>query len=147
MLFARRPPVQVGFGTRIIVASDALKHSDTLVDFAIELASEREATLTLVYAAVNNSAERATRISSQIVRVTQTLGDQASVRIEPARPVELIVRTAAADRCSLLIVGSRRVGGVRALGSVSERVVHAAPCSVLVLRPEDRAIPRSCGCV
>ncbi len=40
---------------------------------------------------------------------------------------------AAAD-ADLVIVGSRGLGGIRALGSVSARVAHGAPCSVLVAR-------------
>ena len=59
------------------------------------------------------------------------------MRIEPGRASGLIVETAVAEHCSLIIVSSRRVGGISALGSVSERVVHDAPCSVLVVRPED----------
>ena len=34
----------------------------------------------------------------------------------------------------LIVVGSRGLGGIRALGSVSERVGHRARCSVLVVR-------------
>jgi nucleotide-binding universal stress UspA family protein len=49
----------------------------------------------------------------------------------------VIVETAAREDASLVVIGSRRLEGVRALGSVSERVVHDAPCSVLVMRPED----------
>ena len=37
-------------------------------------------------------------------------------------------------RADLLVVGNRGLHGVRALGSVSERVAHKAPCSVLVVR-------------
>jgi nucleotide-binding universal stress UspA family protein len=49
-----------------------------------------------------------------------------------ARPVEtLVTASRAAD---LLVVGSRGLHGVRALGSVSERVAHQATCSVLVAR-------------
>lgn len=36
--------------------------------------------------------------------------------------------------CDLLVVGSRGLEGLRALGSVSERVAHEAACSVLVVR-------------
>lgn len=35
---------------------------------------------------------------------------------------------------SLIVLGSRGLHGIRALGSVSERVAHRAPCSVLVVR-------------
>ena len=34
----------------------------------------------------------------------------------------------------LVVVGSRGVHGLKALGSVSERVAHQAECSVLVVR-------------
>ena len=41
---------------------------------------------------------------------------------------------AASRGADLLVVGSRGVSGLRALGSVSERVAHRAHCSVLVVR-------------
>jgi nucleotide-binding universal stress UspA family protein len=40
----------------------------------------------------------------------------------------------AAIEADLLVVGSRRLQGLKALGSVSERVAHEARCSVLVVR-------------
>jgi nucleotide-binding universal stress UspA family protein len=40
------------------------------------------------------------------------------------------------ERISLAVVGSRGLSGVKALGSVSERIAHACECSVLVARPE-----------
>jgi nucleotide-binding universal stress UspA family protein len=48
------------------------------------------------------------------------------------RPVAALV--AAAAGADLVVVGSRGVRGIRALGSVGERVAHDAPCSVLVVR-------------
>ena len=42
--------------------------------------------------------------------------------------------TAVSDEADLLVVGSRGLRGMRALGSVSERVGHLARCSVLVVR-------------
>jgi nucleotide-binding universal stress UspA family protein len=55
------------------------------------------------------------------------------VRFEDGKPVDMLVAMAQED--DLLIVGSRGLHGVRALGSVSERVAHRAGCSVLVVRP------------
>jgi nucleotide-binding universal stress UspA family protein len=52
---------------------------------------------------------------------------------EEASPVDALVR--AAEGSDLLVVGSRGLHGIRALGSVSERVAHRASCSVLVVRP------------
>jgi nucleotide-binding universal stress UspA family protein len=48
------------------------------------------------------------------------------------RAVEALVE--AADAADLLVVGSRGLHGLKALGSVSERVAHNASCSVLVVR-------------
>jgi nucleotide-binding universal stress UspA family protein len=143
VLIARRPPAGSGFGERIMVASDAREYSDELVEFAVSLARQRDASLMLLHVAHGASSHHPTRIASQVNRVTSTLGDHAHVRIEPGRPLEVIVRTAASDRCSLLVMSSRSVGGLRALGSVSERVVHDAPCSVLVVRPEDLLTPEA----
>jgi nucleotide-binding universal stress UspA family protein len=54
------------------------------------------------------------------------------VVLDKRRPVDVLV-TAASDS-DLLVVGSRGLHGVRALGSVSERVAHQTRCSVLVVR-------------
>jgi nucleotide-binding universal stress UspA family protein len=48
------------------------------------------------------------------------------------KPVPALLEAARA--ADLLVVGSRGLGGVRALGSVSERLAHRAPCSLLVVR-------------
>ena len=41
---------------------------------------------------------------------------------------------AASADADVLVVGSRGLHGLRSLGSVSERVAHAAGCSTLVVR-------------
>jgi nucleotide-binding universal stress UspA family protein len=51
---------------------------------------------------------------------------------DAAHPVAALVR--AAEPADLLVVGSRGLHGLAALGSVSERVAHRANCSVLVVR-------------
>jgi nucleotide-binding universal stress UspA family protein len=73
------------------------------------------------------------------------------VGVEPAMPEEILAavddevehihtRSAAAGLAAcvtsadVLVVGSRGLRGLRALGSVSEAVAHRAPCSVLVVR-------------
>jgi len=48
------------------------------------------------------------------------------------KPVDVLVK--ASKTADLLVVGSHGKHGVRALGSVSERVAHQARCSVLVVR-------------
>jgi nucleotide-binding universal stress UspA family protein len=38
------------------------------------------------------------------------------------------------EEADLVVVGSRGLRGIRALGSVSERIAHEARCSVMVVR-------------
>ena len=59
-------------------------------------------------------------------------GIATNVLVEEESPVDALV--AGAGRADLLVVGNRGLHGVRALGSVSERVAHKAPCSVLVVK-------------
>jgi len=137
VLVARRPPARARFADHIVVSSDALERSSELVGFATTLARLHGSSLTLLHSLDGASSRHPTRLAAQVAYVTQALGEKARVKIEPRHVHDLIVETATIERCSLLIVGSRRVGGLRSLGSVSERVVHDAPCSVLVIRPED----------
>jgi nucleotide-binding universal stress UspA family protein len=52
--------------------------------------------------------------------------------VVPGKPVDVLL--AAADDADLVVLGHRGLHGVKALGSVGERVVHRASCSVLVVR-------------
>jgi nucleotide-binding universal stress UspA family protein len=54
----------------------------------------------------------------------------------PDKPARALV--AAAADADLVVVGSRGLHGVKSLGSVSERVAHKAPSSVLIVRNGDR---------
>jgi nucleotide-binding universal stress UspA family protein len=58
----------------------------------------------------------------------------------PDDPVEALV--AGSVDADLLIVGSRGLHGIKALGSVSERVAHQAHCSTLIVR---RGLPAGGG--
>jgi nucleotide-binding universal stress UspA family protein len=137
LLVARRPPAKAAFGDRIIVANDALESSDALLSFAIRLARQRKATLVMLHAARAESGFHPTRIARQSESLGQALGERSRTYVVPGRAKKVIVETAKREDASLIVMGSRGVGGLRALGSVSERVVHEAPCSVLVVRPED----------
>jgi nucleotide-binding universal stress UspA family protein len=55
------------------------------------------------------------------------------LQLDTRDPVTALVE--ASQQADLLVVGGRGLHGVRALGSVSERVAHRADCSVLVVRP------------
>ncbi len=72
-------------------------------------------------------------------RTVAALHTTAPVEIAVRRgsPADEIVRCATEGRAGLIVMGSRGWGAMHAvlLGSVSERVLHAAPCPVLIVRP------------
>jgi nucleotide-binding universal stress UspA family protein len=49
----------------------------------------------------------------------------------------LDILSVASEAADLVVVGSRGLRGIRALGSLSERIAHEARCSVLVVRSRD----------
>jgi nucleotide-binding universal stress UspA family protein len=104
----------------IVVGVDGSVESVVAVDTARELADRFSAGLRLVACAGGHADLDAAR----------ALGPE--VEVLPARPVDALhVLSEASD---LVVVGSRGLHGVRALGSVSERVAHRSACSVLVVR-------------
>ncbi|HYB23864.1 MAG TPA: universal stress protein [Solirubrobacteraceae bacterium] len=137
LLIARQPAEGARFDERILVASEGGERSDELVDFVGQLARTRDAALVLFHAAGAESSHHPTSIAAQAERLRAALDDRFELRVQAGRAHQEIVQAATEERATLIVLASRRVNGVRALGSVCERVVHDAPCSVLVLRPED----------
>ena len=86
----------------------------------------------------------AARLRVPLRAITATQGKDVDLgRVHRRRPdAELIdasaveALTSASHEADLVVVGSRGLSGVRALGSVSERVAHQASCSVLVARTQ-----------
>lgn len=137
LLIARQPPRGVAFAQRIVVAGDASADSDKLLDFGIALALARNAELLLIHAAGAESRFQPTRLGSQAERIGSSLAHRGGLSVVPGRAERVIIAGAGQAKASLVVISSRHLKGPRALASVSERVVHDAPCSVLVVRPED----------
>jgi nucleotide-binding universal stress UspA family protein len=137
LLLARPAPEEQPFGRRILVASDGGEESDRLVELGASLALRFGGGVMLVHAVGVESKSRPHKIERQVGMLEAMLADACEVHVEPASPHSVIVEVAASGQASLILMGSRRPDGLRAIGSVSERVVHEAPCSVLVLPPYD----------
>ena len=84
-------------------------------------------------------------IQAQARRLREELGDAGEPCIEPGRPRDVILAAAERADAALIVLGSRRLTGLRALGSVSRHIVHEAPCSVLVVPPGPAAGPAGAG--
>lgn len=121
VLFARPQWGQRWHPNRIVVGLDGSEYSLAALSVADELAE---------------------RLGSEVKVLTATGGKKIAPegawtelvsQWEPGHPVSALRdRSALAD---LVVIGSRGLHGVRALGSVSERVAHGAHCSTLVVHP------------
>jgi nucleotide-binding universal stress UspA family protein len=65
--------------------------------------------------------------------IEKATGSEPRLADRPGHVTDRIDEAARAAQSSVIVIGRRGVGGLRALGSVSERVVHRAQCSVLVV--------------
>jgi len=121
-------------GRRILVASDGADGSDQIVEFAATLAASCDAEVSLVHALGPEAGMHPHRIAAQISSLAAA-ARSAAPWIEPGRPWAVVANAARAQDAAIVVIGSRQLGGLRAFGSVSRRVVHGAPCSVLLLPP------------
>jgi nucleotide-binding universal stress UspA family protein len=133
VLVARRPPEGVGFPDRILVATDGSRDAERAVELTARIAGPYGAQ---VYVVAVDPARHGDpkQIAAQAVDLTSALGAEPTMLRPEGRPDECILYAAAAQGASLVAVGSRGLKGLRALGSVSERVANRAHCSVLVAR-------------
>ncbi len=121
VLVARPRPEEEPFPGRIVAGTDGSADAEVAVEAATALAARLSVPLEIVVA---------TR--GRTVDTDLALGQTPAARLVDAHPVEALVD--ASRDAGLLVVGSRGLHGLRALGSVSERVAHSAACSVLVVR-------------
>jgi nucleotide-binding universal stress UspA family protein len=132
---------------RIVVASDGSESSRALIDMAAGIARSRGAHLTVVHAVGRDSPlkrgrarEQERALEEQEQELARTMPSGMSEMVVEQGKAGVVIKAAAnAADASMVIMGSRRLEGVRAMGSVSRRVVHQARCSVLVVPPETLA--------
>ena len=106
---------------RIVVGLDGSDLSLAALAVADDLSDRLGSAIQVVTASGGKSVGRE---GAWVERVTEW---------DPGDPVAVLSdRSAAAD---IVILGSRGLHGVRALGSASERVAHRAHCSALIIHP------------
>lgn len=134
LLVARSSASPVPFPQRLVVATAAEREDDPVVEVAIRLAIARDAYVDLVHATPRTPVARGPRrLSAIAASVWIRTTCEPLLTEEPADPAELVARVVERDRAGLLIAGHGGRTGLRALGSVSERLVHRTGCSVLLV--------------
>lgn len=135
----------------IVVALDGSAHSLKALDYARELAEKHDSKLILLHAFHSTSDLRGSEGFNQMVGKRKQKGEeiikdackrlgQVSFEVEEdlieGPETEAIVSVVESRNADLVVMGTRGMGSLKGLlfGSVSTKVTHYAPCSVLVVR-------------
>lgn len=136
---------------KILLPVDGSPHSDRAAEYAVELAKTSGAEILVLHCHkpapkflgqpnFDQAAEKLSEQSGKIIDFYQTMlsmnnipFDQLSVGGSAA---QVITDTALAERCDLIVMGSKGKSNLEGLiiGSVTHKVLHLAPCPVLVTR-------------
>jgi nucleotide-binding universal stress UspA family protein len=73
-------------------------------------------------------------VGEEAVAIIEQSEREPVIRVERGSPHRRLVEVASETETGLVVMGGRGQTGLAALGSVSERVSHRAPCSVLIVR-------------
>lgn len=136
VLVARHGSDGADFPQRVMLATDGSPGSWAAARMATQVAGARRSVLDLVYVPDGMHPEHYREVLKQTEMIEQATGASPAVADVPGHVAGQICEAASGDDCSLIVIGRRGLSGIKALGSVSERVVHRAPCSVLVVPPE-----------
>ena len=129
VLVAREPRTG-GFPDVIVHANDGSPESLDAAHVAGIVAARHNATVVTVHVGETHGYS----VAEQTVALIQRSGREPVVMTEEGSPHRRIVEAANRVNAALIVMGSRGRTGLAALGSVSERVMHRADSSVLIVR-------------
>ena len=122
VLIARRRSESDEFPNKVVVGVDGSPESAAAYAVARQLSERFDAKLWPLVAHGGKAVDR---------RLIDLIVDSQREELQDEPVAALVAAAAGAD---LLVVGSRGLHGLKALGSVSERVAHQAGSSVLIVR-------------
>src|SRR5215204_6207088 len=137
------------FPTKILLATDGSRNANLALRAAVDVAEKTGSELHVVHAwhsvpstrfesfiRAQLKKEAQELLAEQMGRVKDNGGEAARAHLVEGPVVDEILDLAEELGAGLVVIGSRGMGSVGRLlvGSVSEGVVHHAPCPVLVVR-------------
>jgi nucleotide-binding universal stress UspA family protein len=126
----------VDFPNGIMLATNGDEPSTQATALTAAIAKAHASAVTMVTIDHVELRERRHALIEEAAELFRTLGVEPQIVKRTGDADEEIVAAARQLEPSLLVLGSGGKRGLRALGSVSEKVAHSAPCSVLVARHE-----------
>lgn len=139
LLIAREGPDPRSFPSRILFASDGTRVSMAPARAAAGLAVAFGAKLAVVHVEDGKHDEAESALEEQLAEIKRIGGAAPEVSRRTGHATREIIDTASAQGASLIVAGRRGLRGLKSLGSVSERVVSAAGCSVLLVPAAEAA--------
>jgi nucleotide-binding universal stress UspA family protein len=124
-----RAPRPGGFPGLILHANDGSPESLTAARVAAQIAARHASTIVTLHVGEDGQG-----VAEEAVAIIETSGREPVMQVEQGSPHRRIVEVGNETNASLVVMGSRGQTGLKALGSVSERVTHRAGCSVLIVR-------------
>jgi nucleotide-binding universal stress UspA family protein len=132
---------------RILIAYDGSESAERALDEAARLANGSDVTVVSVAELLpqfgraaamllpEEDAERKAELEQAKEKLAK-LGVDAKTVERRGDPAEMIIEEAKQEKADLIVVGTRGLSTAKGwmLGSVSSRVMHHAPCNVLVVR-------------
>ena len=132
VLLAR--PSERRFPGHVLLATDGGEDCRLAAQLAAAIARRHAAAVTLLTIASDEDRAMRHELAEQVADIFRASGVEPVVVVEKGSPRTGIVEAVARYQPTLVVLGSGRKLGVRAIGSVSEHVAHHVPCSALVAR-------------
>ncbi len=140
----------------ILVPTDFSEHSTWALEVAIMLAKRTNAAIHLLHVvdvptytfnaayerlAMQKRQELLAETSKQLAELAESTAAQGvklNHVLEQGTTYKLIVETADANNCDVIVMGTHGISGLKKLfiGSTTERVIHTANCPVLSIRQQ-----------
>lgn len=138
---------------KILVATDASEYSRRALKSALELARKFNSEVELLFVMYKPLVYDVNQlnmdlISPDLIEEAAELAIQATLegmdvtdvsltkKVLPGKPANVILREIETEKIDLVVMGSHGYGAIAGaiLGSVSQRVLHGAKCSVLIAK-------------
>ena len=132
-LMVAREPSGGGFLDKMLLATDGSEGSKAAAAAAGALAAAYGGKLEVLHVSDGNQSDSDAVTGAELEEIERATGTRPELSTVDGHPTDKIVEAAAERGTSLIVCGRRGQSGIKLLGSVSERVVHQAETSVLLV--------------
>lgn len=137
--------------SKILIPVDGSSHSLRATQYAVKIAKRLETDILLIHChkafpvtlgepylqkAITKRLEDSNRLLQEYRDLLQAEGIAFEDRIFEGSPGSVICEAAKIEKCEMIIMGSRGRTDLQGLflGSVAHRVLHTAPCPVMIVK-------------